>query len=143
MIFTKGVHQSANLYFDRLLLLKAYKISAKKVHRSYVSWYWRVVQNLKKNWSFVSKMPRTWWIMIRALKSLKHLHFFWSLLCKVYDVWPKKLQRRYISWHWRDIHSLKKKWLVVSKMTWRIWQIFIRTPESIKIGTFMGSFCSN
>ena len=43
MIWTKGIHQSAkfqvfectreispNLYFDRLLLLKVYKISAKK-----------------------------------------------------------------------------------------------------------------
>ena len=46
MISTKGAHQSAkfqtfdcsckispNLYFDRLLLLKVYKISAKKVQR--------------------------------------------------------------------------------------------------------------
>ena len=60
MIWTKGVHQSAkfqtfgcsceisqNLYF-RLLLLELYKISGKKVQRSYVSWHWRVTQNLKK-----------------------------------------------------------------------------------------------
>ena len=32
---------SPNLYFDRLLLLKVYKISAEKVQRSYVSWYWK------------------------------------------------------------------------------------------------------
>ena len=51
MIFTKGVHQSAkfqtfdlsgeispNLNFDRLLLLKAYKISVENLQRSYVSW---------------------------------------------------------------------------------------------------------
>ena len=49
MIFKKGAYQGAkiqtfdcsgeilpNLYFDRLLLLKVYKISAKKVQRSYV-----------------------------------------------------------------------------------------------------------
>ena len=30
-----------NLYFDRLLSLKVYKISAKKVQRSYISWYWK------------------------------------------------------------------------------------------------------
>ena len=40
---------SPNLFFNRLLLLKVYKISAKKVQRSYVSWCWRVMQNLKKN----------------------------------------------------------------------------------------------
>ena len=61
---------SPNLYFDRLLLLKFYKILAKKVQRSYVSWYWRVVQNLKKNQFFVSKMTRIWLILIRALKSI-------------------------------------------------------------------------
>ena len=50
MIFAKGAHQSAkfqtfdclgeispNLYFDKLLLLKVYKLSAKKVQWSYVS----------------------------------------------------------------------------------------------------------
>ena len=49
MIFTKGVHQSAkfytfdrsgeilpNLYFNRLLSLKVYKISTEKMQRSYV-----------------------------------------------------------------------------------------------------------
>ena len=51
---------SQNLYFDRLFLLKVYKISAKKVQRSYVSWHWRMIQNLKKNqfgefWSKHSK----------------------------------------------------------------------------------------
>ena len=39
------------------------------------------------------------------------------------------------------MQNLKKNWLVVWKMTRGIWQIFIRIFESIKIGTFMGSFC--
>ena len=128
---------SPNLYFDRLLLLKFYKILAKKVQRSYVSWYWRVVQNLKKNRFFVSK---TGWILIRALKSLKKFGFDWSLLCKVYNIWPKKVQRSYISRHWRVMQNLKKNWLVVWKMTWGIWQIFTKTLKSLKIGTLMGSF---
>ena len=93
MILTKGAHQiakfrtfncsdvvSLNLHFDRLLLLKVYKISAKRC----------VMQNVKKNRFVVSKMIRFWWILIRALKSLGRLHFDWSLLCKVCNVWPKK-----------------------------------------------------
>ena len=154
MICTKGAHQSVkfqtfncspkispNLYFDRILLLKVYKISAKKIQRSYVSWPWRVMQNLKKNWLIVSKMTRIWWILTRALKSLANLHFDWFLLCKVFNVWPKKVQRSYLSWHWRVMQNLKKNWLVVWKMTWGIWQIFTRALESVKIGTFMGPFC--
>ena len=34
-------------------------------------------------------MARIWWILIQALESLSNLHFDWSLLCKVYTVWPK------------------------------------------------------
>ena len=65
-------------------------------------------------------MTRIWWILIRALKSLKNLHFDWFLLCKVYNVWPKKVQRSYISWNWRVMQNLKKNWLAVWKMTWGI-----------------------
>ena len=90
---------SPNLYLDRLLLLKVYKISAKKVQRSCVSWHWRLMQNLKKNWFVVSKLTRIWWIFIRALKSLKNLHFDWFLPWKVCNVWSKRVQRSYLSWH--------------------------------------------
>ena len=121
---------------------KCIKFQLKKLWRSYVSWYQRVVQNLKRNLFFVSKMTRTWGILIRALKSLKDLHFDWSLLCKVSNAWPKKVQRRYISWHWRVMQNLKKNWLVVWKMRSGIWHIFIKILENIKIGTFMRSFFS-
>ena len=73
---------SPNLYFDRLLLLKVYKISAKKVQRSYVSWHWRVMQNLKKNWFVVSKMRRSWWILTWALEILKISTFIGSFCAK-------------------------------------------------------------
>ena len=54
--------------------------------------------------------------------------------------WATKVQRSYLSWHWRDMQILKKNWLVVWKKTWEIWQIFTRTLESVKSGTLMGSF---
>ena len=108
MIFTKEAYQSAkfqtfdcsgeispNLYFDRLLLLKVYKISAKKVQRSYVSWYWRMVKNLKKTDFLFQK----WQEFGEFWSKRYNLHFDWSLLYKVYNVWPKNVQRIYISWH--------------------------------------------
>ena len=46
--------------------------------------------------------------------------------------WPKyimfelkKVQRSYVWWHWILMQNLKGNWLVLSKMTWRIWQIFV------------------
>ena len=67
----------------------------------------RVGQNLKKNLFFVSKITRIWWILIWALKSLKKLHFDWSLLCKVYNIWPKKVQ-------WSIFHHTEE-----SRKIWR------------------------
>ena len=152
MIWTKGGHQRAkfqtfdcscevspNLYFDRLLLLKVYKISAKKIQRSYISRPWRVMQNSKKNWFVVSKMTRIRWILTQALKSLKNLHFDWFVYCEVFNVWPKKVQRSYLSWQWRAKFE-EQLTLWVEKMT-GIWQIFTRALESVKIGTLSGSFC--
>ena len=100
---------SPNLYFDRPLLLKVCKILAKIVQRSYVSWYWRMMQNLKKKQFVVLEMTRIGWILVWALKSLKNLYFDWSLLCKACNFWPKKIQRSYLSWHWKSHAKFEEK----------------------------------
>ena len=136
MIWTKGAHQSAkfqtfvcshknppNLYFDRLLKVKNFN---EEVQRSYISWPGRLMQNLKKNWSVVSKITRIWWNLTQALKSLQTLHFYLFLLWKVFNVWPKKVQRSYLSWQWRVMQNLKS--------------LFTRAFENLKIWTLMGSF---
>ena len=63
-----------------------------------------------------------------------------SFLCKVYNVWPKKVQRSCLLFHWWFMENVKKNWLVVWKVAWEIWQILSRELKSLKIGTFMGSF---
>ena len=131
-----------NFPFNELLLRKVYIARTKKVQRSYLSWHWRVMQNLKRNWLVVSKLTwEIWQILTRALESLRNFHFNGLLLSKVYIIPAKKVKRSYLSWHWRVMQNLKKNWLVVWKITWEIWQIFTRALESVKIGTLMGSFC--
>ena len=155
MIFIKGAHQSVklqtfdcsgeispNMYFDKLLLLKIYKISAKKVQRSYIN-----LMILKGDAKFEEKLiccfknDKNLVNFDLSTRNSQNFYFDWFLLCKGCNVWPEKVQRSYLSWHWRVMQNLKKNWLVVWKMTWGIWQIFIRTLESVKIGIFMGSFC--
>ena len=155
MIWAKGSHQSPkfqtfdcsrkispNLYFDRLLLLKVYRILAKKVYTEELclltlkvdaKFEEKLIWCFKNDRNLVNFGPST--------QSLKHLHFDWFLLCKLFNIWPKKVQRSYLSWHWRVMQNLKKNWLVVWKMTWEIWQIFTRALESVKISILMGSFC--
>ena len=94
---------------------------SRKCMKRYVSWKWRMIQKLKRNWLVVLKL--TWGtsqILTRALKSLKDLCFNWLLVTKVYIAWATAVQRSYLSWHWRDIQILKENWLVVLKKTWEI-----------------------
>ena len=152
MIWTKGGYQRAkfqtsncsceispNLYFDRLLLLKVYTISTKKVQKSYVLWHWRVMQNLKKNWFVVSKTTRNWWILTWALKSLKNLHFNGLLLTKEYNVWAKKVRGAIF----HDIEEWCKVWRKTD-LWFGKWQEelanFTTAFESLKIGTLTGCF---
>ena len=81
-----------------------------------MSWQWRMIQKLKRNWLVILKLTWTSQILTRALeKSKKIFCFNWLLVTKVFIVWATKVQRSYLSWHWRFMHILKKNWLVVWK----------------------------
>ena len=61
-----------------------------------------------------------------------YVHFYGLLLSKLCTVSTKKyIQKSYLSWHWRVVQSLKKKWFVVSNVTF--WLIFTQTLKSLKI----------
>ena len=64
--------KSKNWHFDWIRLSKVYKYLDEKVQKSYVSWNWRVMQSLKKNWLLAPKMTwGIWWILMRAVASLE------------------------------------------------------------------------
>ena len=64
---------------------------------------------------------------------------FWSEHSKISKIctlmgfiWPthtmlevKKVQTVYDWWHWRLMQNLKENWLMLSRKTRRIWQIFV------------------
>ena len=96
----------------------------------------------RKNWLLIPKMTwGIWWILIWPVASLKVLHFDVRLFSIAYKVSAKKVQKNYLSWHWKKIQTLKKNWLFVWKMTWEIWWTLIQAVESLKIYTLMGYFC--
>ena len=71
----------------------------------------------------------------------KKWHFDWIRLSKVYKYLDEKVQKSYVSWHWRVMQSLKKYWLLVPKMTWKIWWILMEAVASLKIWILMCYFC--
>ena len=96
--FNASSDKSENLHFDVLLLSIAYKISAKKVQKSYLSWHWRVIQNLKKNWIFVWKMTWVvWWILMQAVESLE-IFTLMGYFCRKFVMFELKKYRQFVSW---------------------------------------------
>ena len=76
--------KSENLHFGGLYLRIAYKVLAKKVQKTYHSWHWRVIQTLEKNWLFDWKITwGIWWILTRAVESLKMLTLM-GYFCRKY-----------------------------------------------------------
>ena len=90
--------KSENLQFDVLLLPIAYKVSAKKVRKSYLSWHWKVIQTLQENWLFVWKMTSgIWRILTRAVESLKVCTLM-GYCCQKYVMFELNKYRRSVSW---------------------------------------------
>ena len=106
-------------HFNRLLLSKVYTVWNKKAERSYLSWQWGVMQNLKKNWLVAWKMTWViWQIFTKALESLKNFHFNGLLLSKAKYILFELKKCRGVIFHktvegykiWRGIDLLLQNW---------------------------------
>ena len=101
-------------------------------------WYklWRGIDLSFQNWQ--EEFDIVWLEHLQVSKIFPLMGSFWA---KYILPELKKVQRSYLSWHWRVIQNLETNRLVVLKLTWRNWQIFTRALESVKIGTLMGCVC--
>ena len=129
-ILTWALNNLKNLHFNRLLLTKVYNAEELRLMALKIN---------KKIWrkTVVSQMVKIWWILIWALKSLKNLHFDWSFPVML-DL-KITVELSFTTLETDPEFDIK---LVVWKITWGIWQIFIRALGGLKIGTLMGFFCS-
>ena len=124
--FHYSTQKSEKLYIDGLFLSKAYNISAKK------NWRGLCVMTLKGDAKFKGKLTCGFKNDIRNLINFhvsswksENLHLDWIILSKGYKDLDEKIQKSYVSWHWRVMQSLKKK-------TWGIWWIFTQPLKSPK-----------
>ena len=78
--------------------------------------------------------------MTWALVRLQNLHFYLLLLCKVFNVCPKKLQRSYLSWHGRMVQIWKKTDLWFGKWHEEYGQFSPQQLKVSKLGLWWDSF---
>ena len=129
------------MHFDGLLLSKSCTVSTKEIQKSHLSWHWRVMQSLKKNAHGLKNEVTNLVNFNASSGKSENLHFDVLLWSIAYKVSAKKVQKSYLSWHWRVIQTLNKNSFFIWKMTWEIWWILTRAVENLKICTFMGYFC--
>ena len=99
--FNASIGKSGNLHFesnDVLLLSITYKVSAWKVQKNYLSWHWKKIQTLKKNWLFIWKMTwGIWWTLTWAVESLK-ICTLMGYFCRKYVMFELKRYRGVVLW---------------------------------------------
>ena len=106
--FQQSIWKYLNWDFDGILLSKIEIAWAKNLQRIYVYWQWRKDETLEEELTCHFKLKwGIWRILTQALESLKNLQFNGLLLTNLYNVWPKKVQRSYLPWHWRLMQNLK------------------------------------
>ena len=122
--FLREHSKVSNWDFDGILLSQVENVWAVYVSVMYhgnEEWYkiWRETDMPFQNWHHNLTNFDT------SIRMSQKFTFNEFLLTKVYNTWAKKVQKSYVWWHWRLMQNLKKIWLVLSKMTWGTWQVFI------------------
>ena len=95
--FNASSGKSENLHFYVLLLSIAYKVSAKKVQKNYLSRHRRVIQTMNKNSLFLKNGMTNLMNFNLSSENSENVHFDGIFLSKVCNVWVK-INRRIVSW---------------------------------------------
>ena len=66
------------------------------------------------------------------------LGLWWDSFSQSKKCMSLKFTGEILSWQWKKMQNWKKKWLVVSKLTWGIWQILTGALENLKNLHFNG-----
>ena len=86
---------------------------------------WRGIDLSVQNWH--QEFDKFWPEHLKNSKNYTLMGCFWP---KHIMFELKKVQRIYFWTHWRLMQNLKENWLVLSKLTWRIWQIFVHSLKN-------------
>ena len=75
--FDQSTRKYLNWNFDKILLSKVEKVWALNLQWSYVSWQWRMIQKLKRNWLVILKLT---WTSQNLTRTLEKSNFFFKLV---------------------------------------------------------------
>ena len=140
-ILTRALENLTNSHFSGLLLNKVYIAWAIKSTEELS------FKTLKSDAKFGEKLTCYFKIDIKNLTNFdpriqksKSLLLTGSFSRNYIFFEPRKVQRNYLSWHGRVVQNAERNWLVVSNLTWGIWQFLTRALKSLQNFYFNGLF---
>ena len=117
-IVTQAPKRLKSLHFNGLLLNKVYNVWAKKVPKSHFSWHSRRMRNLKKTDLWFGKSHEEFTKFLPEHLRVSKLGLWWGLFIQILKCMIMCFTTI------RIIQSLKRSWLVLSKLTWGIFTNF-------------------
>ena len=120
--FHQSTWKSPNWDFDGILLSKvenawAQNLQGRRVICHENKEWWKIRGGIDlsfQNWH--EEFDKFWPEHLKISKTYTLMGSFWSKYIM--------FERSYIWWQWRLMQNLKENWFVLSKMTWKICQIF-------------------
>ena len=134
-ILTRALERHINFHFNWFLLSKVYILFELK---KFGEVFFHDTEDWCKTWGQIDLSFQNWheeFVIFWSgpLESLTIFTIMVSFLSKLYIVCSTKVQRSNLSWHWRLMENMERNWLVISKLTWGIYQILTwSTQESQK-----------
>ena len=118
--------------------------NSENLHFEWFLFRWENTEELCKVWKKTDPWFQKWPVEFGEFSpnhpKVQKFHFDGLFLSKVYEVWGKKIQRSYLSWHWTVMQNLNKLRPCGFKNGMRNWENFDESTQSLKTCTLMGSF---
>ena len=73
--FHRSTWKCQNWDFDEIFFSEVENVWAGNLQRKYLLWQWRTIQNLKRDWFFISKLAWEIWIILTRALELQISHF--------------------------------------------------------------------
>ena len=109
-----------------------YNVWPKKVQRIYLSWHWRVMQNLKKTDLWLGKRPDEFVKFSPEQLKVSKLGLWWNLFVQNRKCMSLKFTEQLCAMTLKNNAKFEEELSIASKFTWEIWRTWTRVFKSLK-----------
>ena len=112
-------------------IVQSINVWPKKVQKSYLSWPWRMIQNLKKTNLWFEKWYGELGKFSPEHSKVSVLRLWWGPYVQSRECMSLKLTKELWQWQWRMMQNFKRNWIFISNLTWEIWPLGLENIKNL------------